>query len=120
VSDNTYLSPVEAGLRAALVTAPPILNGSQYESAIWGGLLAVAIFGLPLSMLYLVALSNNKRQVLLHDLAFGTLVVRQRDRDLQRPPPLPAALWRGHFVVVSLILFASFLLGFTLSYFAPQ
>jgi uncharacterized RDD family membrane protein YckC len=61
--DNAYLSPVEAGLRAALVTASPILNGSQYESAIWGGLLAVAIFGLPLSMLYLVALSNNKRQV---------------------------------------------------------
>jgi len=118
--DNTYLSPVEAGLRAALVTAPLMLNGSEYETAVWGGLLAVAIFGLPLSMLYLVALSNKKRQVLLHDLAFGTLVVRQRDRDLQRPLPLPAALWRGHFVVVGLILFAFFLLVFTTSYFAPR
>jgi hypothetical protein len=61
-------------------------------------------------MLYLLALSNNERQVLLHDLAFETLVVRQEDRDLQRPPPVEVPLWRGHLVVVSLVLLASLLI----------
>jgi hypothetical protein len=120
-TDNTYLSPVEAGLRAALVMAPPIFNGANYESAIAGTLLGVVVFGLPLSMLYLLALSNNERQVLLHDLTFGTLVVRQEDRDLQRPPPAAVPLWRGHLVVVSLVLLASFLLiPFSMLYFAHE
>jgi uncharacterized RDD family membrane protein YckC len=119
--DNTYLSPVEAGLRAALVTAPAIFNGANYESVIAGTLLGVVVFGLPLSMLYLLALTNNERQVLLHDLAFGTLVVRQEDRDLQRPPPVAVPLWRGHLVVVSLILLTSLLLTpFTMLYFASE
>jgi uncharacterized RDD family membrane protein YckC len=108
--DDTYLSPVGAGLRAALVTAPQIFNGAHYESAIVGTVLGVAVFGLPMSMVYLLALSNNERQVLLHDLAFGTLVVRQEDRDLQRPLPVEVPLWRGHLVVVSLVLLASLLI----------
>jgi hypothetical protein len=118
--DNTYLSPIEAGLRAALVTAPPIFNGANYQSAIAGTLLGVAVFGLPLSMLYFLALTNNERQVLLHDLPFGTLVVRQEDRDLQRLPPVAVPLWRGHLVVVSLVLLASFLLIPFLLYFASE
>ena len=70
-------------------------------------------------MLYLLALSNNERQVLLHDLAFGTLVVRQEDRDLHRPPPVAVPLGRGHHVVVSLILLASFLfIPFSMLWFA--
>lgn len=116
--DNTYLSPIEAGLRAGLLMTTWIFNGSEYESPIVGALLSVAVYGLPLSMLYLLALSNNKRQVLLHDLAFGTLVIRQQDRDLQRPPPPAVALWRGHLVVVSLILLASFSFFLTVTYFS--
>ena len=119
--DDTYLSPVGAGLRAALVTAPPIFNGANYESTIVGSLLCVVVIGLPLSMLYLLALSNNERQVLLHDLAFGTLVVRQEDHDLQRPPQVAVPLWRGHIAVVSLVLLASFLLiPFITLYFASK
>ena len=114
--DNTFPSPVEAGLRAAIATAPLMFNHMRYQQppsliveGFVAGLLSVALIGLPLSALYLVAISSNKRRSLLHDLAFDTSVVRQEDRDLQRPLPLPTALWRGHFVVVSLILFASFL-----------
>jgi uncharacterized RDD family membrane protein YckC len=106
-ADSTCLSPLAAGLRAALLTAPTIFNGASYQSDIVGPLLGVAVFGLPLAMLYLVALSNDERQVLLHDLAFRTLVVEDRDR--QRPPPA-VPLWHGHVVVVGLILLASFLL----------
>ena len=107
--DNTYLSPVEAGLRAALVTAPLMLNGSEYETAVLGRVARRR----DIRTTSVDSLSRRDQQqeatVLLHDLAFDTLVVRQEDRDLQRPLPLPAALWRGHFVVVSLILFAFFL-----------
>ena len=105
--DNTYLSPVAAGLRAALATASVIFNGAVYESAIGGALLGLAILGPPLSTLYLVAISNSERRALLHDLVFGTLVVRQEDRDLQRPPPKVPPLWKGHLVVVGLLLLAS-------------
>jgi uncharacterized RDD family membrane protein YckC len=123
--DNTFPSPVEAGLRAAIATAPLMFNHMRYHQPpsliVEGfvvGLLSVALIGLPLSALYLVAISSNKRRPLLHDLAFDTSVVRQEDRDLQRPLPLLTALWRGHVVVVSLILLASFLAFPAMSIFA--
>jgi uncharacterized RDD family membrane protein YckC len=122
--DNTFPSPVEAGLRAAIATAPLIFNHMRYRppslivGGFVGGLLGVALIGMPLSVLYLVAISSNKRRPLLHDLAFNTSVVRHQDCDIQRPPPLPTALWRGHFVVVSLILLASFLAFLAMSIFA--
>jgi len=121
--DNTYLSPVEAGLRAALATAPLLFNHISYRppspigGGFVGGLIGIAILGLPLSALYLVVLAGNKRKALPHDLVFGTMVVRRDDQDLQRLA-LPLSLWRGHVAVLSVILLASFLFFFTMVYFA--
>ena len=109
-SDNTYLSPLEAALRAALVTAPITFGGMAADTLMLKAVLNLAAGGLFLAMLYLLALSNDSRQVLLHDLAFGTLVVRHEDHALSRPLPTVAPLARGHAIVVGLILLASVLL----------
>jgi uncharacterized RDD family membrane protein YckC len=111
-SDNTYISPIEAALRAAVVTAPFFLNDTRVaaDPLMIQALLNMAVSGLLVSMLYLLALSNDSRQVLLHDLALGTLVVRQEDRERLRPLPTIAPIRRGHLIVVGLILLASLLL----------
>ena len=108
-TDNTYLSPFIAGLRAALVLAPSLANGMSYDPDIFlvgyliEALLSLVVLGLGLSMLYLLALSNNERQVLLQDLAFKTMVVRQGDRDAGRRLPSAVPLWEGHFVVIGVM-----------------
>jgi uncharacterized RDD family membrane protein YckC len=108
-ADNTYLSPPAAALRAALLTAP-FFASTDADSLIIEALLNVVGGGLLIAMIYLLALSNDTRQVLLHDLALGTLVVRQEDRKLGRPLPTVAPLHRVHLVAVGLILLASLLL----------
>ena len=111
-ADNSYLSPPAAALRAALVTAPLFVDTAA-DSLIVHALLNVAVGGLLVAMIYLLALSNDTRQVLLHDLALGTLVVRQEDRRLGRPLPTVAPLHRVHLIVFGLILLASLLLPLT-------
>jgi len=108
-ADNTYLSPPAAALRAALLTAPFFVSTAA-DALIIEALLNVAVGGLLVAMIYLLALSNDTRQVLLHDLALGTLVVREEDRRQGRPLPTVVPLRRGHLIVVGLVLLASFLL----------
>ena len=109
-------------LRAVLATAPIFLNGHVLtgDSVMVQALLHLAIFGVPLAMLYLLALSNDTRQVLLHDVAVGTLVLRDEDRRVHAPLPPPARFGRGHTIVVGVILIASLAVPFILSWVAGR
>ncbi len=120
--DGSYLSPPEALLRAAAATAPIFLNGHVLtgDSFMVPALLHLALFGVPLATLYLLALSNDTRQVLLHDLAVGTLVLRDEDRRVHAPLPPPARLSRGHAIAVGAMLFDSLAIPFILSWLAGR
>ena len=116
--DSSMLSPPEALLRATVATAPIFLNGHLLsgDSLMVQALLHLTVFGVPLATLYLLALSNDTRQVLLHDLAVGTLVLRDEDRRVHAQLPPPGRLSRGHAIAVGAILLASLAVPFILSW----
>ena len=121
-ADGSYLSPAEAMLRAAVATAPIFLNGHLLTGDLLmvQALLHLAIFGVPLATLYLLALSYDTHQVLLHDLAVGALVLRDEDRRVHAPLPPPSRFSRGHAIAVGGILLASLAVPFILSWVAGR
>jgi uncharacterized RDD family membrane protein YckC len=119
--DGTSISPLVASARASLLTLPILFNGmptgTSYVTApiffnamamssdpLLMALLNLAVMGLGVAIVYMAAFN-----CVLHDLAFGTLVVCSRDLGQQRRLAAAAPVWRGHLVVVGLILLASFL-----------
>ena len=96
--------------RAILLVGPMMLNGWNFsvENATLGDVLGVvaitAVFGVSLAQIYLM-LFNRPTRRLVHDLAFGAVVVRADAKDFVVPPA------RVHLIVASVIILAAFSLA---------
>lgn len=100
-----------AGLRYGVLALAWFLNGAPVDADAFAGdspaqlvlavLGAVAVFGLALSLLYLLLFNRHTRQS-LHDLLSGCYVVMDSGG-----APAASGLWRGHIVVVALLLLGS-------------
>lgn len=101
--DGTPPGLGRAALRYAIFGVPYFLNGALLPMAMlvppWSVVLALAVFGVGGSTLWLLLFDRPARRA-LHDLATGTLVVRAG-------APAAAPLARAHVVVVALLLVAA-------------
>jgi hypothetical protein len=90
--------------RSTVLLLPNFLNGApiplQKMGAAGSIILAVAVFGLGISIVYLIVFNARTRQS-LHDLAVGSYVVRVGSETADKP-----RTWAGHHVVVGLIMLA--------------
>ncbi|WP_428310486.1 RDD family protein [Hydrocarboniphaga sp.] len=109
--DGETVGVPRAALRYGVLAIAWFLNGAPVDSDAFAGespgqfaiavLGAVAVFGLALSLLYLLLFNHRTRQS-LHDLVSGCYVVYDGGG-----VPAATGLWRGHVVVVVLLLLAS-------------
>ena len=99
-------------LRSAIFCVPYFLNGAHIQAAVtdwWvADLLGLIIFGLGLSIVYLLLFNRRTRQS-LHDLAVGAYVVRGNDGEFIAKAE---HMWPGHIAVVCLIVITSLLIPF--------
>lgn len=90
--------------RSVVLMLPHFLNGAPMPMWLLTGaggiLIAEAIFGLGLSIVYLIVFNARTRQS-LHDLVVGSYVVRTGSESADKPK-----IWAGHYVVVAAILIA--------------
>lgn len=100
-------------LRAAIVSIPYFSNGILVDPKMinsWVGIVfSLLVFGLGLSLAYLMVFNRRNRRG-LHDLIAGTYVVKT-DRDTNIPKP---STWRGHLVFVGVLLLGSITLPIVL------
>jgi uncharacterized RDD family membrane protein YckC len=107
-SRGTFLSAPMAALRYTVLALPYFLNGAPlnldaepaYSPLVAAGL-SLAVVGLGLAMIYLILFNRRTRQS-LHDLAVGAYVVKQTSAGVNALP-----VWKGHYVVVGLLLCAA-------------
>ena len=102
--DGARLGSSRSLLRAAVFCLPVFLNGAAFSMAVLQGwffhVWTILVFGVGLSSVYLYVFNRKTRQC-LHDLLIGSVVVRA----VAAADPVPvASMWRGHRVVVALIL----------------
>jgi len=106
-TDGRMLGPGRSALRFTLMGVPYFLNNAHIpldSSNVWiFTLLSLVVFGLGLSILYLLIFNRATRQS-LHDLATGSCVINANSTLV---PGTLAQIWRGHYVVVALIAAAA-------------
>lgn len=99
------LGLARSSVRSLVLMLPYFLNGAPIAMAVVnfdGGILFTeVVFGLGLSILYLIAFNARTRQS-LHDLVAGSYVVRVGSETADKP-----RIWAGHYVVVGMILVAA-------------
>ncbi len=105
--DGANLSINKSLLRAAVFCLPVFLNGAAFSTNILQSwfvyVLAITVFGFGLSTVYLYIFNRKTRQS-LHDLVVGSIVVKT----VNSPGLVSIApLWRGHYVVTTIILIAA-------------
>ena len=104
--DGTPLSVPTAFLRFLPLGAPWFLNNAQFSESVlfspWLYVLAVAIFGIGLSVIYLYIFNRTSRQS-LHDLLVGSYVVAAEATG----PVVAAAPSRVHLAVCALLIVAA-------------
>ncbi len=111
VSDSSGepLSISKSSLRFAVIGIPFFLNGAPIPAealASWCGfIISLAVFGFGLSIVYLFLFNKRTRQS-LHDLIVGSYVLNVTAKSTD----IKTATWRGHYVIVSILLIASSLL----------
>ncbi len=90
-------------LRTTLFTLPYCLNGAAISidpsMSLAMVLFSIVVFGLGLSIVYLFLFNRSTRQC-PHDLAVGAYVVKAE----YTQPLAVGPIWRGHFVVLAVIL----------------
>ena len=100
--DNHAIGFGRSCLRAVILTLPFFLNGAPLppHAPFWQFAIAgILIFALGGAIIYLI-LFNRRNLRSVHDLVTGTYVVRtDREVSLIKPP-----LWKGHFIVLGLLL----------------
>jgi uncharacterized RDD family membrane protein YckC len=100
-------------LRAAIFCVPYFLNGVSVDAgAITSWLLVFLVFGVGLSIAYLLLFNRRTRQS-LHDLAVGAYVVSSK---ADSPIRASQQIWPGHAIAVGLIL----VVALVLPYFAQR
>jgi len=111
---GTPLTLIRSTTRYLILGVPFFLNGARLPQQVimswFGTLLAVLVFGFGASIIYLIIFNRRTRQS-LHDLIVGSFVVK-RDSP---PVPVSATVWKGHYVVVAIVLIASAVLPQLLS-----
>jgi uncharacterized RDD family membrane protein YckC len=107
--DGRLLSVPRSLLRYSVLGVPFFLNNAPLPMDVvmspLGYLLSLVVFGGLLSIIYLFVFNRATRRS-LHDFAAGSWVVRAETVQLVGPVP---PLWRGHLIVVALVLLASLL-----------
>ncbi|MFI4980471.1 MAG: RDD family protein [Nevskiales bacterium] len=103
-TDGALLGPGASMLRFCVVGVPYFLNGIHFrfdaEDTRLVTLLSVAIFGLGLSIVYLLVFNRRTRQS-LHDLVTGSCVINAGG---SLSPGVLAPVWRGHYIAIALII----------------
>lgn len=104
--DGQLLPVPRSLLRYSVLGVPWFLNGAPLPMSLvlspWSSLLSLLVFGGLLSIIYLFVFNRATRRS-LHDYAAGSWVVRT---DAGFPARGVPPLWRGHVVVVSLLMLA--------------
>jgi uncharacterized RDD family membrane protein YckC len=112
-ADGAPLRISASTLRATIFCVPYFLNGAFIDAgAVTSWLVTFLVFGVGVSMAYLLLFNRRTRQS-LHDLAVGSYVVSNKTDDLIGET---TRMWPAHFGAVGLILTASL----TLPYFAQR
>jgi uncharacterized RDD family membrane protein YckC len=108
--DGQLLSVPRSLLRYSVLGIPFFLNNAPLPMDVllspWGYVISLIVFGGLLSILYLFVFNRATRRS-LHDYAVGSWVVRADDGASVSGPVPP--LWRGHVVVVAVLMLASVL-----------
>ena len=108
-ANGAPLSVGASTLRATIFCVPYFLNGAFIDGgdiALW--LMVFLVFGVGLSIAYLLLFNRRTRQS-LHDLAVGAYVVSDKaGTPLHESQPI----WRGHFGAVGLILAVALILPY--------
>ena len=103
---GTPLNPGHAALRYVIVGVPYFLNGLPLDWQSHGewlfSLLSLLVVGLGLSICYMYVFNRRTRQS-VHDVLTESYVIRA---SISEGPP-SISPWKGHFVVVALVLAAS-------------
>lgn len=101
------ISIPRALLRQTVFSVPFFLNGAPFDEqtllSFFGVVLSVLIFGGMFAIIYLFVFNRKSRRS-LHDLVAGTCVVRSLPA-AGAPPVAP--VWRGHLVVVGIVVLLS-------------
>lgn len=109
--DGASLNLMTSFYRSSIVCIPLSLNGLFFDNKLmgsWLGIvigiaLSVLVFGIILSIVYLLIFNRKTRQS-LYDILIGSYVIRAQDENVAI---VGGRLWRGHVVVVAgLILLA--------------
>ncbi|MDO8900577.1 MAG: RDD family protein [Phenylobacterium sp.] len=110
------LGMVVALARAALLITPVILNGLMLNvpSTLWalvlGALLITAMAGLSLAQVYLLIFNRPTRR-LVHDLVFGSVMVRAKVTEFEVPPGRRHAVVAAAIPVAILAIFIALLVA---------
>jgi uncharacterized RDD family membrane protein YckC len=106
--------------RSAILCIPYFLNGAPFAPELlqsWFAMVLTAvIFGVGISIVYLVIFNRKTRQS-LHDLAVGSYVVRVSADMTSFASPAP---WRGHFVIVAAFLIVAAIAPMLMSQLAEK
>jgi uncharacterized RDD family membrane protein YckC len=110
---NAAGMPLSVGicfLRTLIFCVPYFLNGAQFpngmDHVLFMTLLSVLVLGLGISTIYLLIFNARTRQSLA-DLIVGSFVVPVQNADSASHAPV---VWRGHLIVVAVIMAVSLLL----------
>jgi uncharacterized RDD family membrane protein YckC len=103
------LGLVRSFLRYAILGVPFFLNNSHLPPQLlapwFGTLFSVLVFGFGGSIIYLIIFNRRTRQS-LHDLIIGSYVVKSSVAASE----VTVKMWKGHYLVVAFVLFASVVL----------
>lgn len=106
-SNGDPLSILASLSRSSILCVPYFLNGAQFDVEIinswFANLLGVLVFGVGFAIVYLFIFNRKTRQS-LHDLAVASYVV---NTTVETTPLNVEAPWRGHYVVVVILMAAA-------------
>lgn len=110
-SNDSLITLTKSLARYSILGLPYFLNSAHIPPRFlfgWiGFLLSFIIFGIGLSIIYLIVFNRRNRQS-LHDLVVGTYVMKtQANQDAPKPK-----IWTGHYVVVAFFFMVSILVPF--------
>jgi uncharacterized RDD family membrane protein YckC len=105
-------------VRSTVLSGPYFLNNAPIplellKSAL-GVVFSVVVFGVGLSIVYLIVFNRRTRQS-LHDLSVGSYVVLVGSERSEKPQ-----MWKGHYVVVGIILLLAAIAPLILSRLAEK
>ena len=104
--DGSYIAPARSIARYSILAVPYFLNGAMIPpeviSSPIGYLLSFIVFGMGISIVYLLIFNRSTRQS-IHDLSVQTFVTHKSNKGDFNPSPV----WKFHYIVVGILLVAS-------------